>query len=169
MRFAILLTTALMIASAKTSFHAQSLVEVAKKAADKQAAEGGKTGGESSVKKSFDNEDLRSTREARSAATTAERRATPNVPAAPALSPEAAAILDGIRAKCAKQWPEDFRMQKFCGDRQIEALGKVANRSMDTSSGQVIRRKCLREWPGDFRMRNYCEEQQLKALAALSR
>jgi hypothetical protein len=88
-----------------------------------------------------------------------------------AVSPEAAAILDGIKSKCASEWPDNFRMQAYCRDQQVEAIGKIVARNdsgvMDTKEGLVIRRKCRADWPNNYRMQNYCEEQQLRAFASL--
>jgi len=87
--------------------------------------------------------------------------------------PAVATVTTLIRNKCAKDWPEDFRMRAYCEKQQVEALSKIAKRNdagtMKTPDGLVIRAKCMREWQDDFKMANYCEEQQLKALASLGR
>ena len=84
--------------------------------------------------------------------------------------PSLAAVQPAIRAKCAKEWPEDFSVRAYCEKTQTEALNKLRARSMTASADhQTIRRKCAREWPDDYTVRNYCEETELKALAALSK
>lgn len=35
--------------------------------------------------------------------------------------------LDGIKQKCLSQWPGDYRMQKYCIDRQIESYNALLN------------------------------------------
>jgi hypothetical protein len=76
-----------------------------------------------------------------------------------------------ITSKCAKEWPTDFRMQAYCQQQQVEALGKLATRhqsgALQHAAGATIRATCASEWPNDPRMTNYCEEQQLKGLARL--
>jgi len=94
-------------------------------------------------------------------------------------------IAGSIRAQCAVQWPDDFRMRVYCEKQQREGLDKIAGRGEFMKSKpalQAIRLKCLKEWSKlgamrngertliiDFRMNNSCEEQQLKALGELSR
>jgi hypothetical protein len=94
-----------------------------------------------------------------------------NTPVAPAEStdvPALASVQPSIRAKCAKEWPEDFSVRAFCEKTQIEALAKLRARPMTaTPDHQTIRRKCAREWPDDFTVRNFCEETELKALASI--
>ena len=74
-----------------------------------------------------------------------------------------------IREKCAREWPDDFRMRAYCEKRQREALPKLVSPATPSSDeANVIRSKCAREWPDDFRMRAYCEEKQRDGLRALS-
>jgi hypothetical protein len=73
-----------------------------------------------------------------------------------------------IRAKCAKDWPDDFNMRAFCQKQQDEGVKALQQRSMTASPDhRTIRSKCAKDWPDDFQMRNFCEEQQLKALASI--
>ncbi len=73
-----------------------------------------------------------------------------------------------IRNKCAKDWPDDFRMRAYCQTQQDEGVAALQRRTMSGSPAHTtIRAKCASDWPDDFRMRNYCEEQQLKALASI--
>jgi hypothetical protein len=74
-----------------------------------------------------------------------------------------------IRAKCAREWPDDFRMRAHCEERQREALRQLETPAPASGEqGQVIRAKCAREWPDDFRMRAHCEERQREGLRTLS-
>lgn len=76
----------------------------------------------------------------------------------------ASKISGEVGAKCAKDWPDDFRMRRYCEDQQQSAIAALNGRSMRTGDEKIIRAKCERDWPDDYRMRNYCEEQQLKAI-----
>ncbi len=73
-----------------------------------------------------------------------------------------------IRAKCAKEWPDDFAMRKYCEDKQYEGLRALRTRPMAAGLAK-IRSKCAGEWPDDFAMRDYCEKKQLAALRELNR
>lgn len=76
----------------------------------------------------------------------------------------------GIAANCAKDWPDDFQMRKYCQDKQIEGVAALQRRTMtDSADHRMIRNKCATDWSDDFQMRDYCELQQLKALAAIGR
>jgi hypothetical protein len=72
-----------------------------------------------------------------------------------------------IGAKCAADWPDDYRMQEYCVKTQRESSDALDARSMTGSREQGIRAKCQKDWSDDYKMRNYCEEQQLKSLRAI--
>ena len=42
----------------------------------------------------------------------------------------------GIRQGCATEWPEDFSMQKFCRDSQLEGLDALRSRRVERSVEQ---------------------------------
>jgi hypothetical protein len=86
----------------------------------------------------------------------------------PAAAP-AAPVGSFIRAHCAKEWPDDFRMRDYCEKQQQAAVTLMEARQMTSQDRQTIRNKCEAEWPEDLRMRNYCEEKQLEALKNLQR
>lgn len=75
-----------------------------------------------------------------------------------------------IEQKCTEDWPNDFRMRKYCQDQQREAV-KVLDRGQPASISHeafiVIRGKCTDDWPRDFKMRAYCETQQFESYRAL--
>ncbi|MDP3520678.1 MAG: hypothetical protein Q8S02_08655 [Hydrogenophaga sp.] len=75
-----------------------------------------------------------------------------------------------ISAKCAMEWPDDFRMRAYCEKKQDEGLSTV-RRPVDAPprEAEIIRRKCAGEWPTDFRMRAYCERKQVEGLRQLQR
>jgi zinc ribbon protein len=87
------------------------------------------------------------------------------VSAVPPSDANAAAM---IRSHCAKEWPDDFVMRKYCEDQQYKGLRALRARQM-TGAFAKIRSKCASEWPDDFQMRDYCEKQQLDALRELNR
>jgi hypothetical protein len=73
-----------------------------------------------------------------------------------------------IRAKCAEEWPDDFRMRAFCERQQEEGLRTLqAGPPVSGREASVIREKCTEEWPRDFRMRAFCERQQADGLRTL--
>ena len=73
-----------------------------------------------------------------------------------------------ISSHCTGEWPDDFRMRKYCQDKQEEGLEALRSRQLSGSLA-VVRNKCADEWSGDFRMRDYCEKRQLKALRELNK
>lgn len=85
----------------------------------------------------------------------------------PAGPPPLEAAISIIRAKCAKDWPDDFTMRAYCQKQQDEGLAELHRRSMNSPDHRTIRTKCAKDWQEDFLMRNYCEDQQLKALASI--
>lgn len=84
-----------------------------------------------------------------------------------ASAPATGGPMSVIRPKCAKEWPDDFKMRAFCEEQQQEGYRKVQSRAMTSGDQQTIRRKCSSEWPDDFKMQDFCEEQQLEALRKL--
>jgi len=81
-------------------------------------------------------------------------------------------LKDIIKTNCYEKWPNNYRMQKYCTDREIAALKKLKNGCPSDIPGSVfnkIRNNCVREWPDNYRMRVYCEKQELKAWRQLNR
>jgi hypothetical protein len=76
---------------------------------------------------------------------------------------------DGIRAKCAEEWPTDFAMRAYCEQQQKTALDALGRRAMISGDQRTIRTTCAKSWPDDFAMRDHCEQQQLAALKQLGR
>lgn len=87
--------------------------------------------------------------------------------AATASAPAAGSATPIIRAKCAKDFPDDFSTQKYCVDTQHKAAAKIQARTMSSTDQRAIRAKCEKDFPDDFSTRDYCEETQLKALRSL--
>ena len=84
-------------------------------------------------------------------------------------SKPAGSVLSGIKAKCEKEWPDDFAVQKFCIDQQMGSYSKLQAKSMNVEPFVSIRSKCQREWPDDYSVRDFCEEEQIKAYNSLNR
>lgn len=81
-----------------------------------------------------------------------------------------------IKAFCANKWPTDFRMQKFCRDRQFESaiqVSKILQRLQKDSVEDQIMLRCLGKWTEvdglgfDYRMVNFCWQSQYEAYQAL--
>lgn len=75
-----------------------------------------------------------------------------------------------IEQKCAEEWPNDFRMRKYCHDQQQKGIVQLMGSNptdINPDALRIIRGKCAEEWPRDFRMRAYCESQQYEGYRAL--
>jgi hypothetical protein len=96
-----------------------------------------------------------------------QQRAKEAISSAEPPSDQQAASL--IRGKCAQDWPDDYKMRKYCEDKQYQALRVLRSRSMVGEPLAGIRTKCAAEWPDDFSMRDYCEEKQIEALRELAK
>jgi hypothetical protein len=86
-----------------------------------------------------------------------------------ALQASPASLSVDAKTKCAREWPDHFRMRAYCEQRQKEGADSLARRSMTSTDERRVRAKCERDWPDDFRMRNCCEAEQLKALRSIRR
>jgi hypothetical protein len=160
-----------------TALHAQSLADVAKKTEEDRAKakqEQAKSADIKKTEKVYTNKDLPSVGVASiPAAGDADTPTAVSGTTTASADPIVGTVLTIVRTKCAKDWPDDFRMRAFCEKQQIEALQKIAARNdagtMKTPAGRVIRNKCMQDWRDNFKMANYCEEQQLKAAAQVLR
>lgn len=93
------------------------------------------------------------------------------VPRAPTRRADAEGDVQAvISAKCAREWPDDFRMRAYCERKQAEGLSTVRGPvDAPPREAEIIRRKCAGDWPNDFRMRAYCERKQVEGLRQLQR
>ncbi len=79
------------------------------------------------------------------------------------------------RTSCTNKWPTDFRMQKYCLDKQKTSIQELAELFDQYSQGTVERDiviRCRDKWaaePGteDYKMVLYCTNQQMEAYQAL--
>ena len=99
-----------------------------------------------------------------------ERSSPRGQPSGPRPSTARNETQQAIHTWCASQWPDDFRMQKHCYDKQIEAAGKAAvlrDRVARTSALQAAADACAEQWKipeaYDFRMVNHCVTRQIEA------
>ena len=79
-----------------------------------------------------------------------------------------------VETFCEKEWPDDFRMQEYCQERQFDGVKKVlayVERYQQSGNvvGTAILKNCDREWPEDFAMRAYCIERQEEAAERLGK
>jgi hypothetical protein len=75
-----------------------------------------------------------------------------------------------IEEECARKWPNDFSMRRYCQDQQnkgVAALSHGRPVSISEDAFTIIRGKCAQDWPRDFEMRAYCEGKQYSGYSAL--
>jgi hypothetical protein len=75
-----------------------------------------------------------------------------------------------IEEHCSAEWPDDFKMRRYCQDQQqkgVSTLERGLPSGIGASAFKMIRGKCAGEWPTDFKMRAYCESQQFDAYRSL--
>jgi hypothetical protein len=79
--------------------------------------------------------------------------------------------LSRIKGKCLSDWPDDFKMQAYCVDKQVGAARRLATRARPPDIPQIpymqIVVKCRKEWPEDWSMMEYCTNQQYEAVRKL--
>lgn len=83
---------------------------------------------------------------------------------------------NGVRENCAADWPDDYSMQEFCINQQVEAaqrLNAVIERygtKGETAESRVLD-KCASDWQKgdgfDYTMVEFCWNQQAEALNRL--
>jgi hypothetical protein len=75
-----------------------------------------------------------------------------------------------VRARCAREWPTDYRLQAYCVEQQRpDARPLLRAPDVPAEVATAIRRRCAVDWPRDLRLRAYCEYQQLDAWHQLNR
>lgn len=70
--------------------------------------------------------------------------------------------MDTIKSDCERKWKTDYRMIKYCVNKQVEA----ANYLVDFEDEEILS-SCRRKWQNDFRMAKYCADKQLEAKRSL--
>ncbi len=76
-----------------------------------------------------------------------------------------------IKEHCIKEWPDDYKMQKYCIEKQIEALEEIKKDpppEIPTDVFQSIREKSKTKWPNDFVMQHHAEKEQIEAYLKLN-
>jgi hypothetical protein len=89
--------------------------------------------------------------------------------AAGSAPPSDDAARPGIRAACSEKWGSDYKMQKYCQDKQFDALSVLRRRDMRGGTLSEVRANCADKWGTDYKMRDYCEKKQVEALRELNR
>ena len=83
--------------------------------------------------------------------------------------------LTEIRRFCAGEWPRNYRMQRYCIDRQTDGIRRITSVVDGYGKGgeeyQIVVR-CMGKWSAppngyDYRMVAYCTDNQLEAYQAI--
>ena len=84
------------------------------------------------------------------------------------LTSDNAALEENIAALCAEEWEDDFRMQRYCREQQLEGynnLSKIWGEALTNIRNAAA--SCLDDWSEDllfdWRMIHYCTSEQLEA------
>ena len=87
----------------------------------------------------------------------------------------AAMIREDARRVCGAEWPDDFRMQRYCRDMAIEGGRRWHQLRANAQGIPALARAldaCTDEWRSngavDWRMAAYCAEQQTEAWRELN-
>ena len=77
--------------------------------------------------------------------------------------------VQAIKEAAAKEWPEDYRMQKYTADKQKDAYRKLEyyKKRHSTKVYRDMIKRAEKEWPGDYRMQVYEFEKQFSAYQSL--
>jgi len=67
-----------------------------------------------------------------------------------------------ISARCTNKWGTDYRMVKYCVNKQQSALSKLQQGNVNTPP--EISGRCAKKWGADYRMVKYCVDKQQSAL-----
>jgi len=74
---------------------------------------------------------------------------------------------DSISDRCTKKWKANYRMVKFCVDKQQKSLNQLQrNRSSIPSE---IKKQCTNKWGVNYRMVKFCVDKQQKSLNDLKK
>ncbi|MCK5536071.1 MAG: hypothetical protein KAI79_04545 [Bacteroidales bacterium] len=67
-----------------------------------------------------------------------------------------------IMSNCEGKWGTDYRMVKYCVDKQTKAF-----REIDNVPNGIIKQQCEEKWGVDYRMVKYCVDKQTEAKRSL--
>ncbi len=70
-----------------------------------------------------------------------------------------------MAAMCRRKWPDNYRMEAYCMNKQEEARSWVKGRSTEPR----IAKHCMKSWSEDWNMFQYCIRQEEKARDGLRR
>ncbi|WP_223569210.1 hypothetical protein, partial [Agrobacterium tumefaciens] len=72
--------------------------------------------------------------------------------------PEKEAIMEKLKEKARRDWPNDYTTQEFWINEQIESY-----EYMKTVENNSIKRQAEKDWPLDFSTQKFWYEEQVKA------
>mgnify|MGYP003483650040 CR=1 FL=1 len=79
-------------------------------------------------------------------------------------------VIGILRSKAARDWPDDFEMQRHLIQHQTEAAEKMSfyldKLDLENSVTKGCMTKALEEWPGDFEMQVHVFEGQMEAASS---
>ena len=55
-----------------------------------------------------------------------------------------------VKQQCAKDWPTDYRMQKYCINKQVESINRLKRAWDELKKGTEeynIMMRCYKQWP----------------------
>ena len=79
-------------------------------------------------------------------------------------------ILDKIKQKAEREWPNDYLMQKHTIDTQVKKYIEVENYSDSRIPYDIldsIKEKSMRNWPDDYLMQKHTIDTQVKSYLEL--
>jgi hypothetical protein len=91
---------------------------------------------------------------------------------------EKEALEQFIPQSCEKEWPNNYRMQVYCREKESEAArwayfatksirAAVLEQKTDANVIAKIMGQCFGEWPGNFRMIAHCFKKEVDAFYIL--
>ena len=84
-------------------------------------------------------------------------------------------VLAGIKAEAEKDYPNDYRMQKFIIDQQIKGYEDTHTASTSSAVAGMpanvlagIKAEAEKDYPNDYRMQKFMIDQQIKGYKDLN-
>lgn len=77
---------------------------------------------------------------------------------------------DDIKSHCSEKWGTDYRMIKYCQNKNFDALEKIQEKLDEYGNGSEevnIINRCWEKWYPQTRMINYCANKQIEAYKSL--
>jgi len=77
-------------------------------------------------------------------------------------------VAEKIKAKAAKDWPDNFQMQKFQIEQETEAYNTIRGLINTPDYNSDILKKAIDDWSDSYQMQKYQYEKQLEAYKELN-